>query len=217
MLQLSRVMRAAGEVEPSHVLRMTYDERVRSRYVASCEDGCEVAIFLARGTVLRDGDVVVSEDGVGVLVRAADQPLARVTTPGPLELLRAVYHLANRHVAAALSKECVLIERDPVLERMLVSLGATVEHVDAAFDPEPGAYHGRDGGDHHEARGHHHDHQHDHDDDHDHAHDHAHGYGHGHGHGHGHDDEVDQVSATVGEQLSLEAFRRRMAQQRGKE
>jgi urease accessory protein len=36
----------------------------------------------------------------------------------------------------------VLIERDPVLERMLAALGAHVEHLELPFDPEAGAYDG---------------------------------------------------------------------------
>jgi hypothetical protein len=45
-------------------------------------------------------------------------------------------------VPAQLGLDAVLIERDPVLERMLVALGAQVTHVEAPFDPESGAYGG---------------------------------------------------------------------------
>jgi urease accessory protein len=100
-----------------------------------------------------------------------------VTAGSPLALMRAVYHLANRHVAAQLAADHVLIERDPVLASMLVGLGAQVELVEAPFAPESGAYAG--------------------------------GHGHGHGHGHAHCDEIDEVSATVGEQLSIAAHARR--------
>ena len=128
---------------------------------------------------LADGCVLCSDDGVVAIVEAALQPLARVTADSPLALMRAVYHLANRHVAAQLAADHVLIERDPVLESMLRGLGAQVDAVEAPFAPESGAYAG------------------------------GHSHAQGHGHGHGHCDEIDDISATVGEQLSIAAHARR--------
>jgi urease accessory protein len=159
-------------------LRLTYDERVKTRLATMTAQGQAVAIMLAeakRGTVLRHGTVLAGDHDVAI-VEAAAQPVARVTADAPLVLLRAVYHLANRHVPAQLALDHVLIERDPVLESMLRGLGAHVEHIEAPFDPEGGAYH---------AHG-------------------AHGDEHAHA-AHGHCDEIDAVSATIGEQLSIAA------------
>ncbi|GMV58045.1 MAG: hypothetical protein AMXMBFR72_11570 [Betaproteobacteria bacterium] len=175
MLLLARIHQ--GPIDPAartHVLRLAYDGRVKSRLAAMCEDGIAAAITLPRGSVMRDGTVLASDDGEYVIVRAAPQPVARITAPTSLLLMRAVYHLANRHVPAQLAIDHVLIERDPVLERMVAALGAQVEHLAAPFDPEGGAYDG-------------------------------------HGHGHHHHEEVDEVSATIGEQLSIEAHRSREA------
>lgn len=156
-------------------LSLVYDDRVRSRLASMLSNGTAVAILLPRGTVLRSGSVLSSDDGTLALVEAAPQPLARITASAPLQLLRAVYHLANRHVPAQLCIDHVLIERDPVLERMLVALGASIEHAELPFEPEAGAYFADE---------------------------------HGSGHSHGtHHDEVDDVSATVGEQLSIAAHR----------
>jgi urease accessory protein len=155
-------------------LRLTYQERVRSRLAAVLPSGEAVAILLPRGSVLRDGAVLAGEDGARLIVEAVPEPLARVTAPSHQALLRAVYHLANRHVPAQIGADHAVIERDPVLERMLAGLGARVEHIEAPFDPEAGAYDG-----------------------------------HGHAHGPSHREEIDEVSATIGEQLSIEAHRAR--------
>lgn len=155
-------------------LRLTYQERVRSRLAAVLPSGEAVAILLPRGSVLRDGAVLAGGAGERLIVEAVAEPVARVTAPTALALLRAVYHLANRHVPAQLSTDHAVIERDPVLERMLVGLGALIEHIEAPFDPEAGAYEG-----------------------------------HGHGHGPTHREEIDTVSATIGEQLSIAAHRAR--------
>jgi urease accessory protein len=92
--------------------------------------------------VLRDGALLAGDDGALARVEAAPEPVTRVTAGDPLALLRAVYHLANRHVPAQLAIDHALIERDPVLEAMLRGLGVHIEHIDAPFDPEGGAYHG---------------------------------------------------------------------------
>lgn len=169
MLRITRVADSAAQA-PAHVLRLDYDRRSRSRLAAVCEDGTAVAVILPRGTVLRDGMQLVADSGERVVVEAAAQPLTRVTAGDPLQLLRCVYHLANRHVKAQLAADAVLIERDPVLEQMLRALGGHCETVDAPFEPEAGAYHG-------------------------------------HGGHHTHAEAIDPVSATVGEQLSIEAHR----------
>ena len=143
MLRFTSVVDAAAGPPPAGAprLRLTWDQRVRSRLATMTYDGTAVAIALPRGTVLRDGAVLAGEDGALAVVEAAPQPLTRITADEPLLLLRAVYHLANRHVPAHIEGGVVLIERDPVLERMAVSLGVRVEHVVQPFEPESGAYH----------------------------------------------------------------------------
>ena len=155
-------------------LRLTYQERVRSRLAAVLPSGEAVAIMLPRGSVLRDGAVLAGDAGERLIIDAVAEPVARITAPSALVLMRAVYHLANRHVPAQLGADHAVIERDPVLERMLAGLGARVEHVEMPFDPEAGAYET-----------------------------------HGHAHGPSHREEIDEVSATVGEQLSIAAHRAR--------
>lgn len=162
MLRLTSIV--TGELSPAQragavVLALPYDERVKQRLATMVTDGPRqgeaVALMLdgPRGSVLRDGTVLAGPDGVLAIVRAAPQPVTRVTAPDALTLLRAVYHLANRHVPAQLALDAVLIERDPVLERMLVALGAQVAQVEAPFDPESGAYAAHGGGHRHGGHG----------------------------------------------------------------
>lgn len=173
MLRLTAISTDAAPSDAPR-LALAYHDRVKSRHAALLADGRAVAITLPRGSVMRGGAVLTGDEGACIVVEAVAEPLARVTADSPMALLRAVYHLANRHVAAQLAPDAVLIERDPVLERMLAGLGARVEHVEAPFEPEAGAYDAA----------------------------------HGHSHGHAHAEEVDEVSATIGEQLSIAAHRR---------
>jgi urease accessory protein len=136
-------------------LTLDWDTRQKSRFGAQLDDGREVAVLLPRGSVLRGGDVLVAEDGSLVKVIAAPQAVLQVrhcqAHGSPFDLLRAAYHLGNRHVPLELQPELLQFEPDPVLAEMLRSQHLIVTEALAAFEPEAGAYGG--GGHHH--HGHH--------------------------------------------------------------
>ena len=66
---------AAPLIKRAPTLTLAFDERRKSRFAATLDNGEEVALLLPRGTVLRDGDVLVAEDGGLVRVVAAPQPV----------------------------------------------------------------------------------------------------------------------------------------------
>lgn len=170
-------------------VELDWDARARSRIDATDSQGRRLGIFLPRGQVLRGGDALVAEDGSLVRVLAAPQPVLVVrhcsAHGSPFDLLRAAYHLGNRHVSLELQADHLKLEPDPVLADMLRGMHLIVEEAQAAFEPEAGAY---------AAEGHAHGHGHGHDHGHGHGHvhgpgcghDHAHSHDHDHGHTHGH-------------------------------
>jgi len=182
---LSQVLlRRGSEVE------LDWDVRQKSRLLATDSLGRALNVFLPRGTVLRGGDVLVAEDGSLVRVKAAAQPVLVVTHCAehgtPFDLLRAAYHLGNRHVPLELQPDRLLLEPDHVLADMLRAQHLIVTETTGPFEPEGGAYGaGAQAG---HAHGHAHAHDHDHDHDHGHGHDHAHAHDH---HGHEHHDHHD--------------------------
>ncbi|HDR8857298.1 urease accessory protein UreE [Burkholderia territorii] len=194
---------AASLVARAPALTLAYDARCKSRLAATLDTGEDVAVLLPRGTVLRDGDVLVADDGALVRVAAAHETVLLVRAADALTLMRAAYHLGNRHTPVEIGDGYLKLEADPVLADMLRRLGTQVEETSAPFQPEAGAYggghkHGHDAtfaedyalaqqvfGEHH-GHSHSHSHSHSHDHDHDHDHDHQHGPGCSHGH-HGHD------------------------------
>ncbi len=220
MLTINKCLPAGRGLAPALVRRaahvtLDWDLRQKSRFEATDSSGRSLGVFLPRGTQVRGGDVLVAEDGSLVRVEAAAQPVMVVTHcpqhGSPFDLLRAAYHLGNRHVALALQPGRLLLEPDHVLADMLRQMHLLVSDAEEAFEPEGGAYatggHGHHG---------HHDHEpapatkpavipvhvHGPGCQHGHApvaqpvaapghvhgpgcgHDHDHGKGHGHGHGH---------------------------------
>lgn len=169
-------------------VELDWDVRQKSRFSATDSSGRTLGVFLPRGTVVRGGDVLVAEDGSLVRVLAAPQAVLHITHcpqhGTPFDLVRAAYHLGNRHVPIELQPDHLKIEPDHVLADMLRAMHLIVQARDMAFEPEGGAYAAGHGGGH----GHHHGHEHHHDD---HGHDHAHDHGHSHD-DHGHDDHGHQ-------------------------
>ncbi len=159
MIELTRRLepRETG-AEPQASLTLPLEKRIRSRLRATLDDGREAGVFLDRGQVLRDGDLLASTDGLVVQVRAAAEPVSEVTCPDPLLLARACYHLGNRHVALQIREGRLRYQHDHVLDEMLRGLGLEPSFAEAPFEPEPGAYGGSAHG---SAQGHsHHTHAH---------------------------------------------------------
>ncbi len=122
-------------------LALTAEERTRSRYRFETEDGKTVFVRLPRGMVLRDGDILLDETS-GSLVRivAKPEPVFTVTAQTLLDLLRAAYHLGNRHVLIEMATSYLRLSPDPVLRTMLEQLGLEVKDEVTPFQPESGAY-----------------------------------------------------------------------------
>jgi urease accessory protein len=94
--------------------------------------------------VARGGDVLVAEDGSLIRVIAAPQAILKITHctqhGTPYDLIRAAYHLGNRHVPIELKPDHLKIEPDHVLADMLRAMHLIVHAVEEAFEPENGAY-----------------------------------------------------------------------------
>jgi urease accessory protein len=188
---------AAVLLRRAATLELDWQTRQKSRFEAVDSQGRQIGVFLARGGAIRGGDVLVAEDGSLIAVKAKSEPLLAVT-PGPrgapLDLLRAAYHLGNRHVPLELTAARLQLEPDHVLAEMLRRMSLVVEAVEAPFEPESGAYDAASAPA--PAHDHAHDHGHGHDHEHPHGQDHgyhdsgrAQGHGHVHGPGCGHDPE----------------------------
>ena len=140
---------------------LPHDERHLRRRAIDLVDRRKVLVDLAEPVVLRSGDVLVLEDGGHVGIAAAEEPLYEIFAADPAHLIELAWHIGNRHLAAAIEANRILILRDHVIKAMLEGLGATVNEIVAPFDPARGAYSGH-GHEHHDHEHHGHDH-HDHD------------------------------------------------------
>lgn len=90
--------------------------------------------------LLREGEALRLDDGRLVSIHALPEQLMEVTAHTPLHLLQLAWHIGNRHLPAAIESSRILVREDHVIAEMLHGLGAHVHRIEAAFDPEGGAY-----------------------------------------------------------------------------
>ena len=148
MLICSKLIPAGAGLAPvllrrAATIELDWDTRQKSRFDASDSQGRSIGVFLPRGGRVRGGDVLVAEDGSLVVVRALPQAVLRVTPcshGSPHDLLRAAYHLGNRHVPLQVDPSFLQLEPGHVLAEMLERMGLHVDAVEAPFEPEAGAY-----------------------------------------------------------------------------
>lgn len=125
----------------SFTLALTAQERTRSRYRFETNEGQVVLLRLPRGTVLRDGDILQAEANSSLVrIVAKSEPVFTVTAQTELDLLRAAYHLGNRHVPVEITTTYLKLSPDRVLQTMLEHLGMNVQEAILPFHPEIGAY-----------------------------------------------------------------------------
>ncbi len=189
MIQTSKLVPQGKGLAPvllkrAHTVELGWDVRQKSRFDCTDSAGRQLGVFLPRGTTVRGGDVLIAEDGSLVRIIAAPQTVLRITHctahGTPYDLIRAAYHLGNRHVQIELKPDHLKIEPDHVLGDMLRAMHLIVNTISEPFEPEAGAY---------AQDGHGHGHAHSHVDAHAHEETSAPTHGHDHSHSHRHDND----------------------------
>ena len=145
MIRATRII-VAGGARPSAADRveLDFEARHRRRIAMTGEGGLSFLLDLPEAIVLRDGDGLLLEDGRVVEVKAKPEPLMEATAGDPEHLAQLAWHIGNRHLAAEIAGDRILLHRDHVIADMLRGLGATVREVTAPFNPEGGAYAAQD-------------------------------------------------------------------------
>jgi urease accessory protein len=123
-------------------IKLPFLQRSKSRQLATLENGEAVTIVLHRGSVMRGGDILVDDNGKFIRVIAASEQLLRVSAKNTFDLIRAAYHLGNRHIPIEIHADYLQLEFDPVLMDLLKNLGVLVSEEIQPFEPEHGAYGG---------------------------------------------------------------------------
>ena len=127
-------------VETTLSLTLPYESRQKARLHTTLDNGLEAGLFLPRGYVLRDGDQLRAESGEIVTINSANEDVSTVRSNNSYQLMRASYHLGNRHVPLEIKPTYIRYQFDHVLNEMIEHLELSIEQESAPFEPESGAY-----------------------------------------------------------------------------
>lgn len=141
MIVFTQIVSAHSHPSIRFNLALTAEQRTKTRQYIENFNEETIYLRLPRGTILNEGDILKSEtEEIFGQVIAQPEPVITVTAQNPLDLLKAAYHLGNRHVPLEISPTYLRFSPDPVLCSMLLKIGLILQEEVTAFYPERGAY-----------------------------------------------------------------------------
>jgi urease accessory protein len=122
-------------------ISLDYGQRSKARQRITLDSGAEAGLFLERGRILKDGDVLRTAQGV--TARVIGKPEAVITARAGQwqRLAQACYHLGNRHAPVQIGELWLRFRPDPALEELSRHLGLLLVKEEAPFTPESRAWH----------------------------------------------------------------------------
>ncbi|MDE2444819.1 MAG: urease accessory protein UreE [Alphaproteobacteria bacterium] len=135
-----RLSESLGQATES--VSLEAEERHVRRKLWHTLEGRDVLVDLPLAVYIEDGDHLELEDGTYLEVQAAEEDLYEITGSSPAHIAQLAWHIGNRHLAAQVEYNRILIKRDHIIKAMLEGLHATVTEIRDQFDPLHGAYHG---------------------------------------------------------------------------
>jgi urease accessory protein len=134
---------------------LAYLDRHRRRIRLVADSGLAFLLDLPHAQHFAEGDGLEFDNGGYLRVCAAAEPVLEIAAADRTSLLRIAWHLGNRHLPLQVVGERLRIREDHVIAEMVSGLGGRITRLEAAFDPEFGAYvdapqhhHSDDEGDH---------------------------------------------------------------------
>ena len=121
-------------------ITLDYDTRKKARIKGVTDAGQSIGIFMQRGHPLLVGEILETECGVLVEVKAKHEEVSTAIANDWLSFCKVCYHLGNRHTSLQIGDLWLRFKPDHVLEALAEKYGLTINKTPAIFDPESGAY-----------------------------------------------------------------------------
>ena len=121
-------------------ISLNFEERFRRRVVLKTDRGYEFFLALEKAAELPVGGIFILESGKKIKILAADEQLMMVRANSKIELMKASWHIGNRHLNCDISGTEVILREDKVIAEMLKKLKCKVSYFEDCFTPLSGAY-----------------------------------------------------------------------------
>ena len=122
-------------------LTLNSDQRkiVRGKRLSDCNQ--ELHLQLPREGKLNDGDILqTNHKNLFVEIIAKKENLIKISANYKVELIKAAYHLGNRHVEVEIYEDVLLTKSDYIIEELLKNLDVDFTKSVSKFSPESGAF-----------------------------------------------------------------------------
>ena len=122
-------------------LSLSSDQRrfLRGKRISDCKQ--EIILQLPREGKLKHGDILLTNNSeIFINIIAKKENLIEISSDSKLELIKAAYHLGNRHVEVEIYEDVLLTKKDYVIEGMLTNFNVNVLNIQKRFFPEKGAH-----------------------------------------------------------------------------
>lgn len=96
-----------------------WEERRKTRQRLTTKKGTEIALALATGTILRDGDILYMDDRCYIAVEAAKEDVIVIYPADAEEGAVIAYELGNRHLPVSIGKENIVTLQNAQMEEFL--------------------------------------------------------------------------------------------------
>ena len=122
-------------------LTLSSDERRILRGKRLSDFDQEIILQLPREGKLNDGDILsTNKSNFYVEIIAKKENLIEISSNSKIELIKAAYHLGNRHVEVEIEDDILLTKDDYVIENMLKNFDVYIIKTQKKFFPERGAH-----------------------------------------------------------------------------
>ena len=122
-------------------LVLSSDQRriLRGRRITDCNK--ILHLQLPREGRLNDGDILLTNyDSLFIEIIAKKEILLEISSKSNLELIRAAYHLGNRHVEVEICKDKLFTKNDDIIAELLKNFNVEFFKIEKKFFPENGAF-----------------------------------------------------------------------------
>ncbi len=119
---------------------LDFDRRHRRRIRLVSDRDKPYLLDLEKAVAMTNGGGLALEGGGWLAVRSAAEPLLEIRARDDAHRTRIAWHLGNRHLPVQICGDALRIRDDHVIADMVRKLDGDVTALDAAFDPEGGAY-----------------------------------------------------------------------------
>lgn len=122
-------------------IELDYNARSKNRVKIVLKDGRQAILMLKKRELILSGEILsdISEQEK-IQIIASKEKLSLISSNNNFLMLKACYHLGNRHVLLQIKEKQISYYRDHVIDNMLIKLGLKVNYICAPFEPEQGAY-----------------------------------------------------------------------------